>query len=348
MTKLLRGLAWGGAALVLALAIVRPGAAFAVTDAQLRQAEAALQSAPADGAKRLEVARLHYLKGSDFSVRGDASKAAGEFKSALSVLQDRQSRISAQSPVYEEVRYGLGYAYLALGQPQDAVVVLDQLAEGSPRFTRARYLLGVALLRTGSEPDTKRGIEVLIQLAKETPGPDGTAASHAATRYAYDIALGMAAAGKAAAAAAVLQDVRDRLGPASGANAAENEASLFALGTFQVWAGNAPAGLADYDALKSQDAGFHLASGVTIRQALSDASYQLGLQDLSKGGDAALQKAIADFDVAEANGTAKDADVHHGKAVAYKRMNEDQNLVKELAAILQADPDYYKKINTGT
>lgn len=348
MTNLLRGLAWGGAALVLALAIVRPGTAFAVTNTELRQAEAALQAAPADRAKRLEVAKLHYLKGSDFSMRGDASAAAAEFKNALSVLQDRQSKISAQSALVEEVRYGLGYAYMAMGQPQNAVVVLDQLAQGAPRFTRARYLLGVALLHTGSEPDTNRGIEVLVQLAKEAPGAIGTAATHAASRYAYDIAIGMAAAGKAAAAATVLQNVRDRLGPASGANAAENQAFLFALGTFQVLAGNAPAGVADYETLKSQNAGFHLANGVTIRQVLSNTGYQLGLQELGKGGEAALKQAVGFFDLADANGTGKEVDAHHGKAVAYKGMNQDRNFIKELAAILQADPAYYKKINTGT
>ena len=348
MTNLLRGLALGAASLGLALASGLPGAAFAVPDADLRKAEVALQSAPADSAKRAELAKLLYLKGSGFSGAGNASKAAEAFQAALRILEDRQSKIPDQHPVFEEVRYGLAFTYLAMGHPQHAVVILDQVVAGSPRFIRARYLLGVALLRTGSEAGMSRGSAVLAQLAKEAPGPDGSAAIHAASRYAYGLATGWAATGNAPAAVNAMHRVQDRFGPASGADAAENQAFQYGMGTFQVLAGNTPAGLAEYENLKSQNAGYRLKNGVTLGQVLSHAYYQAGLEQLSKGGEAALKGAIADFDRAEANGTGKEVDTHHGKALAYKRLNQPDKMAQELGAVLQRDPGYYKKINTGS
>jgi tetratricopeptide (TPR) repeat protein len=250
--------------------------------------------------------------------------------------------------VFEEARYGLGFSYLAMGQPHHTVVVLDQLVAASPAFTRARYLLGVALVRMGSETGVRRGCEVLAQLAKEAPAPDGPAAMRAMSRYELDLAAGLASAGQPFAAEAALEDVQERFGPASGANDAENQALLFAMGVIHMQAGNASAGLADHESLKSHNAGYRLKDGVTLKQVLSDAYYQAGLEQLHHRGDAALQQAVAYFDRAEANGTGKEVDTHHGKAIAYKRMKQPDKMALELGAVLKLNPEYFKKINTGS
>jgi hypothetical protein len=339
-------LAMAAAALVAITTL--PLAALAVTDTEIRQAEDALQASPRDSVKRVEVAKLHYLSGSDYSMHGNAAPAAVEFKIALKVLEDKQSRIPQQHPVYEEVRYGLAYSDLALGQPQDAVVLLDQLVASSPRFSRARVLLGVALLRTASDTDTPRGLEVLAQVAKELPGPDGTMATHIASRYSYDLAVSEAAAGKPNAAAGMVEDLRDRFGLNGGATAAENQTFLYGFGTLELQAGNTAAGLAAYDGLKNQNPEFRLANGVTLRQVLANTYYRVGLDELSKGGAGASERAIAAFDDAEQYGSSKDADTHHGKALAYKQLDERDRMAVELALVLQADSSYYKRINTGS
>lgn len=170
----------------------------------------------------------------------------------------------------------------------------------------------------------------------------------ALTRYTFDRATGMAATGDAFGAAAAQQSLRDRFGAASGATAAENQALLFGMGTARIVAGDAPAGLADYENLKSQNAGFRLKNGVTVRQSLADAYYRAGLEQLRQGGEAALMRAISYFDRAEANGTGKEVDTHHGKAVAYKLLKQPDPMALELGAVLKLDPEYFKKINTGS
>jgi tetratricopeptide (TPR) repeat protein len=343
-----RGVALGIGMLLAALALWQPEAAHAVSDAEFREAEAALKAAPSDGAKRIELAALHYLKGSDFAQSGNAANAVVEFKTALSVLEDRQSKVPEQTPVYEETRYGLGYAYFALGQPQEAVVILDQLVAASPRFARARYLLGIALLRMSSEDSMGRGLEVLMQLAKDTPGPDGTAATHAITRYVYNLAVGHAGIGRPGQALAMMRSTRERIGAGTGADAAENQALLFGMGVFQTQTGNSPAGLSEFEALKAANERYRLKNGLTLQQVLANAYYQAGTEQLSRGGQGALQQALMNFENAERYGTGKETDTHHGKALAYKQLNQQDKMAEELALILKLDREYYKRINTGS
>ena len=40
------------------------------------------------------------------------------------MLEDRESKVPEQAPVYEEARYGLGYSHFAQGKTQDAAVEL--------------------------------------------------------------------------------------------------------------------------------------------------------------------------------------------------------------------------------
>lgn len=320
----------------------------AVTDAELREAQAAAGKAPGDDARRVELARLHYLKGADLSAAGNHAGAAAEFRAGLAVLEAKPSRVREQNPVYEETRYGLGYSYLMQAQPQDAVVVLDQLVAASPRAGHARYLLAVALMNVRTAAASRRAVEVLGQFGREFPEPDRAMAAHAASRYVYDVSIGTALSHKAGEAVQALSRLRDRFGAASGADAAENQALHYGLGTFQLMAGNDAAGLAELEGLKGAAPNFALKNGVTLAQVLSNAYYRAGLEMLSKGTPEALGQAVAAFDNAEKVGSGKETDTHHGKALAYKQLGQTDKFGQEMAAIRQLDSQVYNRINTGS
>jgi tetratricopeptide (TPR) repeat protein len=270
MRTLLRGAILAALGIGLALP-VHVGMARAVTDVEFREAEAGLEKSPQDDAKRAQLARLHYLKGSDLSLAGNHEGAVAAFKTGLAILETKVSKVSEQHPVYEELRYGLGYSELMLNRPQDAVVVLDQLVASSARHARARYLLGIALLSVATEATLKRGIEVLGQLSRDSQGTqDATAATHAVSRYVYNFSIGMALSGKAGPAVQAMQDVRDRVGASSGADAVENQAYLYGMGQFQLMAGHTAAGMAEFAALKAQNPNFQTKSGYTVTRALSN------------------------------------------------------------------------------
>lgn len=340
-----RVLSLGMATFALALAGPWAPPVCAVPPAEIQGAEAALSSEPANQAKQVEVAKLHYLNGSDLLANHDPAGALTEFKTALRTIENRQANIRQQHPVYEEVRYGAGYTYLALGQPADAIAVLDPLVAASPRNGRARYLLGIALLRTGSASDARRGMSVLGMLAKEMPAEEGSAAAHAASRYGYNLTIGAAATGSAAESVSALQALRDNFGVSSGATAAENQAFQYAMGWFQALAGNTGAALAELEALQRQNASYALKKGVTLQQVLADVHYQAGLERLSKKSPDSLQESLAEFETAERYGSGNEVDVHHGKALVYKQLNQPDKMAQELAVVLALDPDYYKRIS---
>lgn len=342
MKTLLRGTAWIAAGLVLAA-----GAALAVSDAEVSTAQAALQKAPRDDNRRVEAARLLYLRGSDASMAGNHAGAATDFKAGLSTLEVKPSKVSRQNPVYEELRYGLGYTLLQTGQPQEAVVVLDQLVADSPKVSKARYLLGVALMQTATEAGHKRGIEVLSQLGKDSPGADGIASMHAASRYALDASIGMALSGKAPGAVATLSLLRERFGTESGADEAENQSLLYGMGSSQLLAGNPASGLSELETLNGKNPSYRLKNGIAIGQVLSSTYYRSGFEQLTKGTPGSLEQAIASFDNAERIGGGNLADTHHGKALAFKQLRQLDKMAFEMATIQKIDPDYYRKINIG-
>ena len=328
--------------------ILSAHAALAVTDAEFREAEAAVAKTPGDDAKRVDLARLRYLKGAEFSQPGNHPRAAAEFKAGLAVLEAKPSKVPEQNPVYEETRYGLGYSYLMQALPQDAVVVLDQLVAASPRAGKARYLLGVALIHVRTEAASRRAVEVLGQFGREFPEPDRAMASHAASRFVYNTAIGTALSGKAGDAVQAMSALRGRFGAAGGADAAENQAMQYGMGAFQLLAGNTAAGLAELESLKGTAPSYALKNGVTLAQVLSNTYFKQGLDLLAKGSPESLAQAVTAFENAETNGAGKDADTHHGKALAYKQLKQTDKFEQEMAAILRLDPQYYKKINAGT
>lgn len=342
MNTLLRGM------VLIAVGIgMTASLALAATDADIRAAEAALQKAPKDAGRRAELAKRYYLRGSDLSMAGNQAGALADFKAGLAALDSKQGKVPEQHPVFEELRYGLGYTYLMMGQPQDATVVLDQLVAASPAVAKARYLLGIALMSTATEAGYKRGLEIFGQLGKDSPGPDGVSAIHAATRYGYDVSIGTALSGKARDAVATMTYLRNRFGVASGADDAENQALVYGMGSFELLAGNSAGGLSELDGLIAKYPAFKLKNGLTLIQILSNAFYQAGLEQLSKGTPGSMEQAIASFEDAEKVGGANLTDTHHGKAMAYKQLRQLDKMAVEMATIQKIDPDYYKKINTG-
>jgi tetratricopeptide (TPR) repeat protein len=340
-----RALSLGRVVLAFLLAGTWAPFVLAASTAETPGADAAPNAAPADAAQGVGAAKLHYLKGSELLAKHNPAGALTEFKAALRPIENRQGKNREQNPVYAEVRYGAAYAYLEVGQASNAVAVLDPLVAVSPRDGRARYLLGIALLRTGSVVDTRRGMNVLGLLAKEIPGQYGTAASHAASRYGYDVAIGAAATGSAAESASAVQTLRDNFGVFSSATAAEDQAFQFGMGWLESLAGNTAAALSELEGLKRQNPAYILRNGVTLQQVLSDLHYQAGLDLLGKGNQDSLRQALVELEIAERYGSGKEVDVHHGKALVYKRLDQPDKMAQELASILALDPGYYKRIS---
>jgi tetratricopeptide (TPR) repeat protein len=293
---------------------------------------------------RLRLATLQYLEGTDYLKTGDMNKAIDSLQAAVWTLEDGKGQVPDTHPVFEEARYGLGYALLRNNNAYEALLVLDQVVTASPDFGKARYLLGVTLMNIPGEKSLQRGQEVLGKLAKDGRAPYNEWAAHAATRYGYDLSTLNSARGDASGANTTLSTAVNAVGANKGANDGENNMVHFAQGVYLRDSGDALGALDQFEAAYKSDSGFRTANGVALSGVLSNAYYGAGLQQLQAGGDSANHLAVEMFDNAGRVGDATALDVHHGKAVAYTRLGETDNAVKELQAIVAKDASYYDKI----
>jgi hypothetical protein len=189
---------------------------------------------------------------------------------------------------------------------------------------------------------------VLTQLAADTAGSDRTMALHAAARYGYNVAAGMSLAGNTSGAAETLTKLQERLGVAAGANPEENRALRFATGALSGIAGDPGSGIASLEELRKQDAGYKLRNGTKVDQVLAWSYYQAGLGFLAAETPDSARQALGAFEQAERYGSGKEADVVHGKALAYRQMGQTDKMNEELAKLEKLDPDYYRKITSGS
>lgn len=293
---------------------------------------------------RVRLGTLYYLEGVDYLLAGNSEAAVENLQSAVWTLEDGAGQVPDTNAVFEEARYGLGYAQLQAGNPYEALGALDPAVKANPEFHKARYLLGVTLLGIPTRASQTRGLEVLKLLAQESDGDIKAQAERSALRFAYNTSTAMHAQGNAAGAAALLQGVTDALGSDLASNMGENEKVQFAAGVYLADSGDAFGAIDAYEKLYNTNSGFSLSNGVTVASVLSNTYYQAGLDQLDLGAGTASLVAVDLFDSAATVGDPKAVDVHHGKAVAYSRAEDAENMVAEIKMIAELDPGYFAKI----
>jgi len=293
---------------------------------------------------RLRLATLQYLQGVDYLKSNDMNNALDSLQASVWTLEDGKGQIPETNPVFEEARYGLGYALLQNNNPYEALLVLDQLVKADPAFGKAKYLLGATLINIPGAKSTKRAVDVMTELAQSGQAPYADYGAHAATRFAYDISTLEAAKGDPAAATQTLEAVTSAIGSDKGADAQENHMVMFAEGIYRRDAGDAMGAVDKLEALYNEDSSFQLANGVALSGVLSNAYYAGALDQLQLGGDGAQMLAVQMFDNAAKVGDPGALDVHHGKAIAYTKLGEMDKAAEELQAIVSKDPSYYDKI----
>jgi tetratricopeptide (TPR) repeat protein len=293
---------------------------------------------------RLRLATLQYLQGVDYLKAGDMTNSIDSLQASVWTLEDGKGQVPETHPVFEEARYGLGYALLQNNNPYEALLVLDQLVNSAPDFGKARYLLGVTLMHIPGDKSTMRGMDVLVKLAQDGRDPYKGWAGHAATRYAYDLSTLDHARGDSAAASKMLEAETSPLGGPQGADADENAKVAFAAGIYLRDSGDVMGALSRFEDLHKSNPGFRLSNGVALSGVLSNAYYAAGLQQLQAGGDSGNTLAGQMFEQALSSGDSTATDANHGKAVAYTRLGQNDKAVEALKAIVAKDPSYYDKI----
>ena len=160
----------------------------------------------------------------------------------------------------------------------------------------------------------------------------------------YCGAVKLVVTGDAAGAGKSLGDVVSNVGAGKGADAAENQKVEFAQGIYMRDSVDAMGAVDKLEALYKENSGFQLNNGVALSGVLSNAYYAAGLAQLQGSGDSAQQTAVQMFDNAEKLGDPAALDVHHGKAIAYTKLNQMDKASDELKMIVSKDPSYYDKI----
>ncbi len=312
--------------------------------AQIEDAKRLLEDNPTFN-NRLRLGTLQYLEGVDYLGAGDLDNAIDLMQAGVWTLEDGAGLIPETHPVFEEARYGLGYALLQNDNPYEALLVLDQLVNASPTFDKARYLLGVTLINIPGSKSMQRGVDVMRALAVDGREPYKTWAQRAATRFAYNLSTLDHARGNAEEATATLTDVIADIGADKGASEDENNMVQFAMGVYQRDQGDLFGALDNFEPLYASAPGFRTSTGTTLQEVLENTYYFAGVEQLELGGFSAASLALNLFESTESVAQDPDAlDIHHGKAVAYTRLGEEDNAVEEIRAIIRIDESYYERI----
>jgi predicted Zn-dependent protease len=333
------------ATLLLALALALP-ATFAFAQnrmGEITDAKKMLDSNP-NANNRLRLATLQYQQGVDYLKSGDVNNAVDSMQASVYTLEDGKGQVPESNSQFMESRYGLAYALFHQNKPVDAQVVLEKLVASAPDYDKANYLRGAVLMASPGPSGPGRAVDAMVKLAQNGKAPFNDYGAHAATRYGYDLSTLSYARGDAAAAGKTLGDAVNGAGAGKGADAAENQKVEFAQGIYMRDAGDATGAVDKLEALYKENSGFQLNNGVALSGVLANAYYAAGLAQLQVQCDAAQQTALQMFDKAEQLGDPAALDVHHGKAIAYTKLNQLDKASDELKMIVAKDPSYYDKI----
>ncbi|MBI3993968.1 MAG: hypothetical protein HY342_11895 [Candidatus Lambdaproteobacteria bacterium] len=311
---------------------------------EIKQAKDELARNPSSVPTRLRLIALYNESGIEALKAKKYNDAIGAYMDAMDVVATSNGSVPKNHPYAQEVTYSMAYTHIQLGLDDAAVDELSELVAGDPNNMDARYLLGVTLLRSPAGDNYKKGQEVLRVMALEGKGVDHARATHAAIRFGYNHAVIAHAMGKSQAALDLLAPLFAEYGAEGGANRNENAAVQYAMGIFALDLGNAPGAMASLEGAGVVDSNFKLKNGVKVADVLAGVYYQSGIEFLSKRNEEGGRNALDMFNSAEFMEGKDATDIHHGKALAYYRLNDTNNVSKELSVIAARNPVEFKKI----
>jgi tetratricopeptide (TPR) repeat protein len=157
-------------------------------------------------------------------------------------------------------------------------------------------------------------------------------------RFGYNHSTIHAALGDDKAALDLLSETRIAFGPDSGATDAENDAMQYAMGLYEMTAGDPTIAVAELEFLADVRPAYALNNGVKATDVLAGAHYRAGVELLTEKNKKNAEKALAHFNAAEKLDGKDTVDVHHGKAIAYGIMEDTANMQKELQIIGRLNP----------
>ncbi|MCZ6646108.1 MAG: hypothetical protein O7B79_07695 [SAR324 cluster bacterium] len=326
---------------VLSFAVVA-GPASAQTEA-IDNLTLKLQKDPGNGDLRSNLVVMIYRQGLEDLRNNFAPDAVTTLENGLEVAQGGPKPMADSSPAVKDMRYALGYALSQQGRYFDAVPVMDDLVASAPESISARYLLGVTLIRSNSNENILRGMEVLAQMAAEGDDDDATIAMHASARLMYNLSTGEYAAGEARIALDMLSDLFAKHGNEPGRGDKENNHLKFATGVYLAGAGDSDGAQFELNSLAGDASGYTLQNGTTLDQVRGNALYQVALDQLGKGGAEGGSSALDTIGKVE---FFEDSSVStmHVKAVAYNLTGDTAAMDQELRGIKSADSSYYDRI----
>lgn len=290
---------------------------------------------------RIRLVKLHFIEGARHLERGNAQGAIGSLANGLRVAEAGQ--VSDSEEVIQFTNYALAHATEDQDRTQEVISILDGLVAAAPRFHLARYMLGYTLMRSSSSADFARGSEVMRQLWLDSSGGMRSQTSHAAANLAYERAIADSNSGRTGAALDILQQVQSDYGNDPYNTGQQNQNFHFALGTLMDQTGNSEGTVQEYQAVYNQNSNYS-AGGLSIGDALANASYRRALEHITQGGVGAGQAAVALLDQVERIEGRPSVDVHHGRYLAYRMTGDMRSANAEVEAIRTLDRSYYDSL----
>jgi len=316
----------------------------ALAQGEIEDSAARLENDPANQELRGRLVTLYYKQGVEDLQNNLDAEAAQAFEKGLEAAFGGTNPLPSDADSVKETRYALGYSQARQGRHFNAVEVLDELVEVAPEMIGARYLLGVSLIRSMTNENIQRGMEVLKQMARENEGDTATIAMNSSARLIYNYSTIDYAAGEAQTSLDLVSGLLANYGNNPAPTKSENQHLKFSAGVYLMATGDLDGAQfeLDYLALKSKD--YTLANGTTLTAIRSNLYYQAALNRLQEGGADGGKGALEMMKQADKLGGGNTAANHHVKALAHELAGNAEEAAKELAAVAAADPGYAAKI----
>ncbi len=308
---------------------------------KIEAARMKLEQNPNNASQRQALMRLYVDEGTQLAQAGNYAGSLDSFGNATAVADDANPRLPENDPVVSAARYGEAYGMLQTGKLGLGIAALEAIVANNPGNQDARLLLGATLCRNGN---VSKGLEVLKVAHDEAEGDDAIRAAQAGVRFGYNHSTIHAALGDDKAALDMLAETRVAFGPDSGATEAENDGMQYAMGLYEMAAGDLTVAVAELEFLVDVRPNYTLNNGVSAKGVLAGAQYRAGVELLTEKNKKNAEKALAHLNAAEKLDGKDSVDVHHGKALAYGIMEDTANVQKELQIIGRLDPSRLPKL----
>lgn len=331
--------------LLLATALLLPAGWATAQDRteQIEEQRMLLEEVPSRQ-NRERLAQLLYLQGVDQVYMGNYADAISNLQQAVWTLEDGEGITPENAPIFQEARYALGYAYYQDSQIYEAMLVLDQAVNASPDFDRARFLLATTLIEAPGDRSDERALNVLRALRGDGDEDHAAMATRTAARLMHNRSTALGALGENGEAVKMLRSLKADFGQEPGASVQENTQIEYAHGIFYRDSGDLLSALQHLEAAHSMTPDYMLHNGTALEDVLARVSFNAGVELIDEGSAMDAMVALDVFNQAGKLDDEDRPDVHHGLAVAYYLMEEDDQSFAELQRVGELDQQYLQRI----